>query len=172
VFGELITLLEDDKRVDGENELSVTLSNGENFCVPANLYIVGTMNTADKSIALIDIALRRRFEFFGMYPDYSVLNENGKSDRVPFLEAINKKIYEKRKSADYLIGHAYLLIEDPIEKIIANKIIPLLLEYFGGRNDDVISIFEESGYDIKYDTSNYKWLVDQKAFSDDAPQNI
>ena len=73
VFGELITLIEEDKR----GKFYTTLINGEPFTVPSNLFILGTMNTADKSIAMIDIALRRRFEFEAMYPDSELVKDPG-----------------------------------------------------------------------------------------------
>ena len=156
VFGELITLLEEDKRIDAKNELRLTLPNGEKeFGVPPNLYLVGTMNTADKSIALIDIALRRRFEFIGYFPDYSKLEE---SDGV-FLKHINKEIYSRKKSADYLIGHAYFMTDLDTFKIIKNKIIPLLMEYFSGKTEVVEEIFRNSSWGIKYDIEKYDWII-------------
>lgn len=156
VFGELITLLEEDKRISAKNELRLTLPNGEKeFGVPPNLYLVGTMNTADKSIALIDIALRRRFEFVGYFPDYSKLEE---SDGV-FLKHINKEIYFRKKSADYLIGHAYFMTGLDTFKIIKNKIIPLLMEYFSGKTDVVEEIFKNSSWSIKYDIEKYDWAI-------------
>lgn len=156
VFGELITLLEEDKRIDAKNELRLTLPNGEKeFGVPPNLFLIGTMNTADKSIALIDIALRRRFEFIGYFPDYSKLEE---SNGV-FLKHVNREIYLRKKSADYLIGHAYFMTGLDTFKIIKNKIIPLLMEYFSGRTEIVEEIFKNSSWSLKYDTDKYDWII-------------
>lgn len=156
VFGELITLLEEDKRIDAKNELRLTLPNGEKeFGIPPNLYLIGTMNTADKSIALIDIALRRRFEFIGFFPDYSKLEE---SDGA-FLKHINKEIYSRKKSADYLIGHAYFMTGLDTYKVIKNKVIPLLMEYFSGKTDVVEEIFKNSTWGIIYDIEKYDWVI-------------
>jgi 5-methylcytosine-specific restriction protein B len=156
VFGELITLLEEDKRIDSKNELRLTLPNGEKeFSVPPNLYLVGTMNTADKSIALIDIALRRRFAFIGYFPDYSKLEESDGD----FLKHINKEIYFRKKSADYLIGHAYFMTGLNTFNIIKNKIIPLLMEYFSGKTDIVEDIFKNSSWSIRYDIEKYDWII-------------
>jgi hypothetical protein len=163
VFGELITLLEDDKRLGRANALLVTLPNGEqNFSVPPNLFIVGTMNTADKSIALLDIALRRRFEFIGYYPDLDVLvKAEQEPKRVKLLKFINQQIYQKKKSADYLIGHAYFLSKDSLEDILLKKVIPLLSEYFNNRSEDVSAIFEGSDWKVKFSDSSYRWEVSE-----------
>jgi 5-methylcytosine-specific restriction protein B len=166
VFGELITLLEEDKRLDGENELSVTLSNGKPFVVPPNLYVVGTMNTADKSITQVDIALRRRFDFIGKFPEPSVLTENKFPDRAAFLEILNDNIYTKRKSSDYLIGHAYLLREVKTEDAISNKILPLLMEFFNNRVEDVKALFDRTGYYVSYDLKKHQWQVTSKPVVD------
>lgn len=156
VFGELITLLEDDKRLGADNELKITLPNGEkDFGVPPNLYIIGTMNTADKSIALIDIALRRRFEFVGFYPQYSELQQ----EAGDILQHINKEIFERKKTTDYLIGHAYFMKNEPIEKTLRNKIIPLLMEYFSGKTDIVSEIFSETSWKVEYDKANFDWNI-------------
>jgi hypothetical protein len=163
VFGELITLLEDDKRLGRPNELKVSLPNGEkNFGVAPNLYVVGTMNTADKSISLLDIALRRRFEFIGYYPDADVLIKNHQTNRVSLLKTINHNIYQKKKTADYLIGHAYFLRKESTDDIILKKIIPLLMEYFNGRTDEVSQIFSDTGWQINYDTDHFRWTVKPK----------
>jgi 5-methylcytosine-specific restriction protein B len=144
VFGELITLLEEDKRYGRENEIVATLPAGEAFAVPSNLYIVGTMNTADKSIALLDIALRRRFEFIGMYPDYKAI-----PDFERILKPMNEKIKEK-KGADFLIGHSYFIGKKPGDEpeIFNKKIIPLLHEYFNNRSDLVLEVLRTTGLEI------------------------
>jgi len=140
VFGELITLLEEDKRIGGDNELTVTLPSGEEFSIPPNLYIIGTMNTADKSIALVDIALRRRFQFEALYPDPSVIDRFGKvakSEKKQLMEKLNQKLIEPDgeffKGVDFQIGHAYFLKNNTLNDVVDQNIIPLLTEYF--RND-------------------------------------
>lgn len=130
IFGELITLLEEDKRLGEENELMVTLPySKERFGVPKNLYIIGTMNTADKSIALVDIALRRRFTFVRMEPLDEYLPEN--------VKKINE-IIKDRRGSDYLIGHAFFMGNQDHDFILKYKIRPLLEEYFYGENIDEI----------------------------------
>ncbi|MFV0590985.1 MAG: McrB family protein [Draconibacterium sp.] len=159
VFGELITLLEDDKRLGEENELKITLPNGEKeFGVPPNLYLIGTMNTADKSIALVDIALRRRFEFIGYYPLYEGYDINA----IELLKQINDAIFNEKKSADYLIGHAYFMNGKSIQSILLNKVIPLLMEYFSGKTEIVSRIFNDTIYNVNYDIVNYSWNITQK----------
>ena len=136
VFGELITLLEEDKRIGKENELSVTLPSGEVFSVPPNLYIIGTMNTADKSIALVDIALRRRFQFIPVYPDSTVISNHCKSvdkdEKATFMDSLNARL-RLDKGVDFQIGHAYFLKDNSLADVINENIIPLLVEYL--RND-------------------------------------
>lgn len=156
VFGELITLLEDDKRLGEENELKITLPNGEKeFGVPPNLYIIGTMNTADKSIALIDIALRRRFEFIGYYPEYEMLNE----EESLLLKKVNEAVFKEKKSADYLIGHAYFMKGQTIQIVLQNKVVPLLMEYFSGKTDIVSKIFADTNWNVTYNTTNLIWDI-------------
>lgn len=146
IFGELITLIEDDKRLGAEHEITVRLpysADKELFGVPAKLYIIGTMNTADRSIALIDTALRRRFEFEEMLPAYDedtwdkgnggTITHNGQDiDLIKMLKKMNERI-EVLYDRDHQIGHAYLMKVNNYKElcsIFANKIIPLLQEYF------------------------------------------
>ena len=141
VFGELITLIEPDKRSHGAIPLKATLPSGDDFIVPSNLYIIGTMNTADKSIALLDIALRRRFEFEAMYPLYEI---NGKA--VPdsdVLQKLNTLIID-RKGYDFQIGHSYFM-DDSLDLIqrMNRKVIPLLLEYFMNDEKEVKDILQK-----------------------------
>lgn len=146
VFGELITLIEEDKRSEGEIPMRVTLPSGDSFIVPSNLYIIGTMNTADKSIALLDVALRRRFEFKPMYPLYGGLVKT--IHDADLLQKINEAILS-RKNHDFTIGHAYFMGDKySKEKTINNKVIPLLLEYFMNDEKEVIAILQAAGITI------------------------
>ena len=134
IFGELITLIEESKRFGNPEAMSVTLPySGELFSIPNNLYIIGTMNTADRSIALMDTALRRRFDFVEMMPKPKLLKENIDGVNLQkLLSTINARI-EYLYDRDHMIGHAYFMNVDSLEKlnnVFANKIIPLLQEYF------------------------------------------
>ena len=151
VFGELITLLEPDKRSHGSIPLTSTLPSGEEFIVPSNLYVIGTMNTADKSLALLDIALRRRFEFEPMYPLYQI--ENGEIHYPDKLKKMNETII-KLKGYDYQIGHSYFMGDDfDIAKQMNQKVIPLLLEYFMNDLEQVSIVLENAGFEL--DKSQY-----------------
>ena len=136
IFGELLTVLEKNKR---EKVILLPLT-GESFSVPENVYVIGTMNTADRSIALLDTALRRRFGFLELMPDISVLGD-AVVDGVPlgpWLEALNRRIFEfvGRDARNLQLGHSYLLEgSNPIPdfatfaRVVQEDIFPLLEEY-------------------------------------------
>lgn len=129
VFGELITLIEPDKRWGEINAINATLPSGDIFAVPNNLFILGTMNSADKSISLIDTALRRRFDFVEYEPiDELILD----SDLRNILIKLNNGISDEFGSTDLLIGHSYFMDKtiDDLCDIMNRNIIPLLYEYF------------------------------------------
>lgn len=133
VLGELITLIEDNKRLGQDNEIWLTLPySQEKFGVPANLHIVGTMNSTDRSIALLDLALRRRFHFKEILPNPALLPKIEEFDLSFFLTKINQRI-EFLLDRNHTIGHAYLIACENLQEVcevIVNKIIPLLQEYF------------------------------------------
>ena len=135
IFGELITLLEEDKRKGNPEHTEVKLPySGDNFSVPNNLYIIGTMNTTDRSVEALDTALRRRFSFVEMQPDPNILSKVEDVDLSKLLETINKRI-EMLIDKDHQIGHSYFIgIEDldGLKRTFKDKIIPLLEEYFYG----------------------------------------
>lgn len=150
VFGELITLIEPDKRSQGSIPLEARLPSGDPFMVPSNLYIIGTMNTADKSIALLDIALRRRFHFEAMYPKYEIPNQSVYDSEI--LRKINTQII-KNKGHDFQIGHAYFMGENAnLKERMNSKVIPLLLEYFMNDEKEVKSILKSAGLKVEEDS--------------------
>lgn len=143
IFGELITLLEEDKRFGRENQLFAKLPYSKlDFTVPPNLYIIGTMNTADRSVEALDTALRRRFSFHEMMPNPELLvdkghNETGEVEGInlkQLLRTINERI-EVLVDRDHTIGHSYFLhvqSQEDLKNIFKDKVIPLLQEYFFG----------------------------------------
>ena len=145
IFGELITLIEEDKRLGKAEALEVTLPySKEKFGVPPNLHIIGTMNTADRSVEALDAALRRRFNFEEMLPRPFLIATEGKLkeekgilgtiDLPLLLNTINKRI-EKLLDKDHQIGHSYFMSVAKLSELkeaFQNKILPLLQEYFFG----------------------------------------
>ena len=189
IFGELITLIEDDKRLGMANEMVVKLpySKESDFGVPQNIFILGTMNTADRSIALMDVALRRRFSFKRVLPDSKVIRdllvERGLNEE--FVEIIEKtfNVLNKRimvlLDEDHMLGHSYFLniskenSEYDLYAVWYDKIVPLIQEYFYNDWDKIRLLLGE--YDsakkkgfVKALESEYKGIFGDE-YSDDYP---
>ncbi|HBD8768128.1 TPA: AAA family ATPase, partial [Campylobacter jejuni] len=161
IFGELITLIEPSKRIGEKEELKVTLPySGKEFGVPKNVYIIGTMNTADRSITSLDTALRRRFEFIEMMPDVSKLSIDCEGINLQeLLKAINTRI-EYLLDREKTIGHAFFVSVENLEdlkKVFQNKIIPLLQEYFYNDYALINAVLNHNGM-IKEDKKDDKYL--------------
>jgi 5-methylcytosine-specific restriction enzyme B len=148
IIGELVYLLE-----YRNEKISLTYSPDEKFYIPSNLYIVGTMNSADRSIAFVDYALRRRFYFIDFYPDLTnkVLLEWFKDNRtevdvskiINMLNQMNQKI-RNRLGKEYQIGHSYFMVKDltynKLKMIIKYAIIPFIEQYYFGNENSVKEI--------------------------------
>ncbi|MEA2018004.1 MAG: AAA family ATPase, partial [Campylobacterota bacterium] len=183
IFGELITLIEPSKRIGADEEIKLTLPNSNDpFGVPSNLYIIGTMNTADRSIAQIDTALRRRFVFEEMMPKPDLLVNKKKAkiiilddedkdttiDIIQILTAINERI-EYIYDREHTIGHSYFMplidtpTKDKLDEIFKINIIPLLAEYFYGDWGDIVEILnDDKGYFIEEKKLTYKTKTDKQ----------
>lgn len=147
IFGELITLIEEDKR--GKKEYEVTLPYSKDpFLVPENLYIIATMNSTDKSIATIDIALRRRFTFLKMKPNSDLVKD---TDAKKLMEGLNQYITESSLGEDYQLGHSYFMGDNiDLGFVIDYKIKPLLEEYYYAdeKTPDQIIALVKTKYEI------------------------
>ena len=157
IFGELITLIEDSKRIGRDDEARVTLPGSRtDFGVPANLYVVGTMNTADRSIALLDTALRRRFVFEEIMPDAShpdVSPDVGGVDGRKLLNAMNRRI-TVLLDREHQIGHTYFLRVNALESLadtFQTRIMPLLQEYFYDDWEKIGAVLNHNGFVRKLD---------------------
>jgi len=160
IFGELITLLEKDKRIGEENEITVTLPySQETFGVPSNLFIIGTMNTADRSIGHIDYAIRRRFSFLSLKSDRNVISsydkyDNGTKEKAENLfdeikDFISSNINADLDADDLMIGHSYFLCKtaEDLKMRLEFEIIPLIEEY----EKDGIVMLEKSAMKTKFE---------------------
>ncbi|MDM1407039.1 AAA family ATPase [Myroides sp. DF42-4-2] len=177
IFGELITLIEEDKRLGNEEEIKVTLPySKEPFGIPSNLYIIGTMNTADRSVEALDTALRRRFVFEEMPPKYDLPELQQMLygyTAASILEKINTRI-EKLLDRDHLIGHSYFINKNEatlIESFYKN-IIPLLQEYFFGDYGKIglvlgsgfIEVIENKSAFAKFSTVDYSQFEERESY--------
>ena len=168
VFGDLISLVESSKRLGAEYEMIAKLPySKKDFGVPANLMIVGTMNTADRSIQLLDSALRRRFKFEELLPDYSAITNN---NAKKILQNINNRI-RALLDKDHQIGHSYFIGKNTdleILNVMKQNIIPLLEEYFYNETDKIRVVLNEMDdllieENAKKHEANYFYVIDKEA---------
>ena len=184
IFGELITLIEKSKRLGNEEGITVTLPySEEDFGIPNNLYIIGTMNTADRSIALLDTALRRRFRFEEMMPDLEQLNDIkvGEIKIKELLSSMNQRI-EALYDRDHQIGHSCFLVLknneniETLKDIFKYEILPLLQEYFYDDWEKIDLVMNRNNFLKSKNLANMKdndfvdkekklWSVDEQALS-------
>lgn len=160
IFGELISLIEDDKRLDASEELHAELPYSHTiFGVPKNVYIIGTMNTADRSVEALDSALRRRFTFKEMMPKSELVPEEHNVRSI--FKIINQRI-EVLKDREHQIGHSYFMgveNEDDLKDVFYDKIIPLLQEYFYGDYEKIQFVLGE-GF-VKKESESVKFAGDK-----------
>ena len=160
IFGELISLIEDDKRLGAREELRAELPYSHTiFSVPKNVYIIGTMNTADRSVEALDSALRRRFTFKEMMPKSELVPEENYVRNI--FEIINQRS-EVLKDREHQIGHSYFMgvnSEEGLKVVIYDKIIPLLQEYFYGDYEKIQLVLGE-GF-VKKDSASVKFAGDK-----------
>ena len=162
IFGELISLVEIDKRKGCDNELMVTLPySGLPFTVPNNLDIIGTMNTADRSLTHIDVALRRRFEFKELRTDYSLISDDVDGINVKrMLYAINQRI-ELLLDREHILGHALLMKIRSVSElahVFKTKVMPLLEEYFFENWDKINQVLNNNGFIVEQKDAGNIWL--------------
>ena len=157
IFGELITLIEDSKRIGQDDEAWVTLPGSKTqFGVPANLHVLGTMNTADRSIALLDTALRRRFVFEEMMPEPSHPDVGKDVDGIDcgkVLDAMNRRI-AVLLDREHQIGHTYFLGVDTLAvlaRTFRTRIMPLLQEYFYDDWEKIRAVLNNNGFVLRSD---------------------
>jgi len=177
IFGELITTLEEDKR----GSTVILPYSGDRFSVPENLYLLGTMNSTDRSIALLDVALRRRFAFIELMPrldllkDQTVDYENISISLSGLMENINKKIVASI-GRDYQIGHSYLLkVADKqpekrsayLEFVWNRQIMPLLQEYFYSQPEKLHEVLGQPWVEEDSESTNEGEQIGVKQLSDD-----
>jgi predicted Mrr-cat superfamily restriction endonuclease len=188
IFGELITLIEDDKREKGDEPARAKLPySKDDFSVPSNLYLIGTMNTADRSVEALDTALRRRFSFVEMPSKPKLIEPKAVEDidLLALLNAINERV-EQLIDKDHHIGHSYFMglkNAADLKRVFATKVIPLLEEYFHGDAKKMGAVLGEAfvesrkktiafakGFDMdEYEVKELYTVKDPRAFTDVEP---